>query len=213
MKIEQIPVGFMQVFCYLVYDEGTGEGILIDPAGNEEELVRYLKTKGISLLYIVNTHGHADHTCGNEKIRQATGAKVVLHETDDIFYQKPEAQFFARSMGFQSPGPADLRVKDGDEVSFGNLKMKFIHTPGHTKGSCCILVDGNLFTGDTLFVGAVGRTDLPGGSMKELVNSLLKLVKTLPPETVVWPGHDYGDQPSSTLAREARKNPYITEHL
>ncbi len=213
MKIEQIPVGFMQVFCYLVYDEQTGDGILIDPAGNEEELLRYLKSKGISLRYIVNTHGHADHTCGNEKIRQATNAKVVLHETDDVYYQKPEAQFFARSMGFQSPGPADLRVKDGDEVTFGNLTMKFIHTPGHTKGSCCILVEGNLFTGDTLFVGAVGRTDLPGGSMKELVSSLLKLVKTLPPETVVWPGHDYGDQPSSTLAREAKQNPYITEYL
>lgn len=213
MKIEQIPVGFMQVFCYLVYDEQTGEGILIDPAGNEEELLGYLKSKGISLRYLVNTHGHADHTCGNEKIRRAANAQVVLHEIDDIFYQKPEAQVFARSMGFQSPGPADVRVKDGDELSFGSVTMKFIHTPGHTKGSCCILIEGNLFTGDTLFVGAVGRTDLPGGSMKELVTSLLKLVKTLPPETVVWPGHDYGDRPKSTLAREAKTNPYITEYL
>ena len=213
MKIEQIPVGFMQVFCYLVYDEESREGILIDPAGNEEELIEYLKNKGISLSYIVNTHGHADHTCGNEKVRLATGAKVVMHEIDDIFYQKPESQRFAKMMGLQSPGPADVRVKDGDEISFGNLKMKFIHTPGHTKGACCILVDGNLFTGDTLFVGAVGRTDLPGGSMKELIGSLLKLVNTLPPETVVWPGHDYGERPHSTLAYEAKTNPYISEYL
>ena len=120
---------------------------------------------------------------------------------------------FARSMGFQASGPADVRVEDGDELSFGNLKMKFIHTPGHTPGGCCVLIDGNLFTGDTLFVGAVGRTDLPGGSFKQLIKSLQHLVKTLPPDTVVWPGHDYGDQPRSTLRREAETNPYIVEYM
>lgn len=213
MKIEQIPVGFMQVFCYLIYDEQTMEGILIDPAGNEQDLIKYLGQKGIKLSYIVNTHGHADHTCGNDAIRSATGAKVVMHEIDDSFYQKPENQTFAKMMGFQSPGPADVRIKDGDEITFGNVTMKFIHTPGHTKGACCILIEGNLFTGDTLFVGAVGRTDLPGGSMQELIESLLKLVKTLPPVTVVWPGHDYGMTPRSTLAHEARTNPYISEYL
>jgi hydroxyacylglutathione hydrolase len=213
MKIEQIPVGFMQVFCYLVYDEDSTEGILIDPAGNEEELIKYLKKKGVTLRYIVNTHGHADHTCGNDPIRKATGASVVMHALDDAYYQKPESMMFARSMGLATPGPADVRIQDGDEIPFGNLKMKFIHTPGHTQGACCILIDGNLFTGDTLFVGAVGRTDLPGGSFKQLIESLQKLVKTLPPETVVWPGHDYGDQPSSSLKREKEKNPYISEYM
>lgn len=166
MKIEQIPVGFMQVFCYLVYDEDSKEGILIDPAGNEEDLLEHLKEKGITLRYIVNTHGHADHTCGNEPIRKATGATVVMHASDDVYYQRPESRMFAKSMGFTTPGPADVRVQDGEELSFGNLKMKFIHTPGHTQGACCILIGGNLFTGDTLFVGAVGRTDLPGGSLR-----------------------------------------------
>jgi glyoxylase-like metal-dependent hydrolase (beta-lactamase superfamily II) len=213
MKIEQIPVGFMQVFCYLVYDEQTMEGVLIDPAGNEEDLIEHLAEKGIKLRYIVNTHGHVDHTCGNDQIRKATGAEVVMHATDDIFYQKQESKMFARAMGFTSPGPSDIRVVDGDELSFGNLKMKFIHTPGHTQGGCCILIDGNLFTGDTLFVGAVGRTDLPGGSFKQLIQSLQNLVKTLPPDTVVWPGHDYGDRPTSTLRREAETNPYITEYM
>ncbi|MGC9964901.1 MAG: MBL fold metallo-hydrolase [Syntrophobacteraceae bacterium] len=213
MKIEQIPVGYMQVFCYLVYDEETEEGILIDPAGNEEALVEHLKDKGIKLRYIVNTHGHADHTCGNEPLKKATGASVVMHATDDLFYQKPESKMFARSMGFPTSSPADVSVQDGDELSFGNLKMKFIHTPGHTPGGCCILIDGNLFTGDTLFVGAVGRTDLPGGSFKQLIQSLQDLVKTLPPDTVVWPGHDYGDRPRSTLRREAETNPYIVEYM
>ncbi|MFZ2447643.1 MAG: MBL fold metallo-hydrolase [Syntrophobacteraceae bacterium] len=213
MKIEQIPVGFMQVFCYLVYDEQTREGILIDPAGNEEDLLEHLENKGITLRYIVNTHGHADHTCGNDAIRSATGAKVVMHEVDDAYYQRMESKTFAMNMGFPTPGPADIRVGDGEELSFGNLTMKFILTPGHTRGACCILIDGNLFTGDTLFVGAVGRTDLPGGSFKQLIESLQMLVKTLPPETVVWPGHDYGERPRSTLAREAETNPYISEYL
>jgi glyoxylase-like metal-dependent hydrolase (beta-lactamase superfamily II) len=213
MKIEQIPVGSMAVFCYLVYDEETKEGILIDPAGNEEDLLELLRAKDIKLRYIVNTHGHADHTCGNEPIKKATGAGVVMHATDDLFYQEPESKMFARSMGFSTPGPADIRVQNGDELSFGNLKMKFIHTPGHTQGACCILIEGNLFTGDTLFVGAVGRTDLPGGSFEQLIQSLQNLVKTLPPDTVVWPGHDYGDRPRSTLRREAETNPYIAEYM
>ena len=91
--------------------------------------------------------------------------------------------------------------------------MKFIHTPGHTQGACCILIEENLFTGDTLFVGAVGRTDLPGGSFKQMIQSLQMLVKTLPPETVVWPGHDYGERPRSTLKREAETNPYISDYM
>jgi hydroxyacylglutathione hydrolase len=213
MKIEQIPVGFMQVFCYLVYDEASKEGILIDPAGNEDDLLRHLEEKEITVKYIVNTHGHADHCCGNGKIHRATQAKVVMHEVDDDFYQQPESKMFARSMGFPSPEPADIRVKDGDELSFGNITMKFIHTPGHTKGGCCILIGQNLFTGDSLFVGAVGRTDLPGGSFNQLIASLKKLVKTLPPETVVWPGHDYGERPRSTLGIEAETNPYISEYM
>ncbi|HYA42665.1 MAG TPA: MBL fold metallo-hydrolase [Syntrophobacteraceae bacterium] len=213
MKIEQIPVGFMQVFCYLVYDEDTNEGILIDPAGNEKELIAHLRAKGVKLHYIVNTHGHADHTCGNDPIRQATGASLVMHESDDVMSQKPENTRFAIAMGLRPSGPADVRVHDGDELSFGKLKMKFIHTPGHSPGACCILIDGNLFTGDTLFVGAVGRTDLAGGSFKQLIKSLQLLVKTLPPDTVVWPGHDYGDRPQSTLRREAQTNPYIVEYM
>lgn len=213
MKIIQTPVGHMEVFCYLVYDEHSREGILIDPAGDESRLLDLLQAKDISLRYIVNTHGHADHTCGNDTLRQATGAKVVMHSLDDEFFQQPETRQWTEMMGFCAAKPADIRVQDGDRLSVGNLSMRFIHTPGHTPGACCILIDGNLFTGDTLFVGAVGRTDLPGASLPQLLESLKSKIMPLPPETVIWPGHDYGDAPKSTVKDEIETNPYITDFL
>ena len=213
MQIIQTTVGNMEVFCYLVYDEATHEGILIDPAGDEARLLKLLQEKGVILKYIVNTHGHADHTCGNDRLRSATGAKVVMHGLDDEFFQRAENKAFAQMMGFETTGPADIHVKDGDELTVGSFTLKFIHTPGHTPGACCILIDGNLFTGDTLFVGAVGRTDLPGASFGSLIESLKNKVLALPPDTIIWPGHDYGDRPQSTVAREMKTNPYITDFL
>ncbi|SHF21673.1 Glyoxylase, beta-lactamase superfamily II [Desulfacinum infernum DSM 9756] len=212
MKIIQKPVGLMEVFCYLVMDEETGEAILIDPAGNEDELAALVQANKAVCRYIVNTHGHADHTCGNARMKELLGAPIVLHALDDDFFQRLENQQFARAMGFPVSPPADIRVRDGDELTFGKLTLRFLHTPGHTPGACCLLIDGNLFTGDTLFVGAVGRTDLPGASFDQLLQSLRKIIQ-LPPETVIWPGHDYGDRPTSTVADEMRTNPYITDFL
>jgi hydroxyacylglutathione hydrolase len=211
MKILQTPVGVMEVFCYLVSDENSGDCVLIDPAGDEERLLRLLQQSGLRLRYIVNTHGHADHTCGNARLQAATGATIVMHELDDAFFSRPENQEFARIMGFPVSPPADVRVRDGEELTMGGVTMKFLHTPGHTPGGCCILIDGNLFTGDTLFVGAVGRTDLPGSSFPQLLESLKNKIMTLPPETIVWPGHHYGDRPSSTIGHELTNNPYLTD--
>jgi len=213
MKIIQTIVGVMEVFCYLVYDEASGDGILIDPAGDTDRLVKLLEERGVKLRYIVNTHGHADHTCGNEELKKRTGAPIVMHATDDTFFQRPESQAFARMMGFAPSPPADVRVGDGTELSFGDVTMKFLHTPGHTPGGCCILIDGHLFTGDTLFVGAVGRTDLPGASFDQLIQSLKNKILALPPQTVVWPGHDYGDRPYSSVREERETNPYITDFI
>ena len=211
MKILQTPVGVMEVFCYLVSDENSGECILIDPAGDEDRLLRLVQQNGLSLRYIVNTHGHADHTCGNARLQATTGAAIVMHEIDDDFFSRKENQQFARIMGFPLSPPADVRIHDGDELSFGSVTMRFLHTPGHTPGACCILIDGNLFTGDTLFVGAVGRTDLPGSSFEQLLDSLKNRIMTLPPTTVVRPGHDYGDRPHSTIGYEMETNPYLTD--
>jgi len=213
MKIIQTPVGHMEVFCYLIYDEESGEGILIDPAGDEDHLLELLEEHNVKLLYIVNTHGHADHTCGNDRLRDATGGVVVMHVLDDLFFRKPEIQEWSKTLGFDPSGPANIQIEDGDELTFGGLTMKFIHTPGHTPGSCCILIDGNLFTGDTLFVSAAGRTDLPGSSFADLIESLMTKILRLPPETVIWPGHDYGDRPHSTLRHEMETNPYLTDFV
>lgn len=213
MEIVQTTVGQMEVFCYLVYDEGSREGILIDPAGDVDRLVRLLREKDVHLRYIVNTHGHADHTCGNDRLRRETGALVVMHTLDDAFFQRPEIREWSRSMGFEPHEPADIQAEDEDEFTFGTLVMKIIHTPGHTPGASCILIENNLFTGDTLFVGEAGRTDLPGSSFAHLMESLTSRIMALPPETIIWPGHDYGETPHSTLQHEMETNPYLTDFV
>ena len=209
MDIEQMKVGYMDVFCYIVSCPVKKEALVIDPAGNEEDIVERINQNGLVLKYIVNTHGHADHTCGNEKMKDLTGAEIIMHEEDDKLFNSPEGQIMARQMGFALSPHADIFVKDGDEISVGDVTLKVIHTPGHSPGGICLLGDSNLFTGDTLFVGSIGRTDLPGASMSQFMNSINKRLLTLPIETIVWPGHDYGDRPSSTIGVEKWSNPYL----
>ena len=216
MIIEQITVGDMEVFCYVVGCEESREAAAIDPAGGKgdmEKILKLLEEKDLHLTYIINTHGHADHTYGNQLLAETTGAKTVMHELDDDLFTTEEAKNWAAAFGLDAAPPVDIRITDGDQLSLGKLNLEFIHTPGHTPGAVCVLVENNLFTGDTLFVGAVGRTDLPGGSMEKLLRSIEEKLLPLPDETVIWPGHDYGDQPTSTLAREKQTNPYITDFI
>jgi hydroxyacylglutathione hydrolase len=209
MYLQQIKVGFMEVFCYLAGCLETKECLLIDPAGDEDRLVGIIREKGFTLKWIVNTHGHPDHTCGNARVKELTGAGIVMHEADDRMFNSPEGRQMAQQMGFTPSPPADQRVVDGDRISAGLVSLEVIHTPGHSPGGICLLAEGNLFTGDTLFVGAIGRTDLPGASMREFMESIRNRLLTLPGETVVWPGHDYGIRPSSTIAEEMRTNPWL----
>ncbi|MFP3870045.1 MAG: MBL fold metallo-hydrolase [Syntrophobacteria bacterium] len=216
MIIEQITVGEMEVFCYLLGCEDTRTGAAIDPAGDQsdiEKILALLRQKDLHLSYIINTHGHADHTCGNQLLAARTGARTVMHELDDDFFTTEEARGWAQQLGLCAAPPVDIRVADGDSLSLGGLTLEFIHTPGHTPGAMCVKLGKNLFTGDTLFVGAVGRTDLPGGSLETLLTSLEEKLLPLPPDTVIWPGHDYGDRPYSTLAHEKETNPYITDFI
>ena len=209
MEIEQMKVGSMDVFCYMVSCPETNEALVIDPAGDEERIVERIKQKDLNLKYIVNTHGHPDHSCGNDKVKALTGAEIIMHEFDDEMFTSAEGQSMARQWGFTPSPPADITVKDGDEIVVGDVSLKVIHTPGHSPGGICLLGDGNLFTGDTLFVGAIGRTDLPGASVEQFMKSIKERLLTLPDETIVWPGHDYGFKPSSTVAEEKGTNPFL----
>jgi glyoxylase-like metal-dependent hydrolase (beta-lactamase superfamily II) len=199
---------------YLVVCPHTRETVIIDPAGEEYKLLALIKTEGFKVKYILNTHGHSDHVLGNPKLKEVLNVPVCMHEADDRFFSDQEVrEKSSKELGLPPPDPADIRLKDEDIVEVGTLKVKVIHTPGHTPGSVCYLVDGNLFCGDTLFVGAVGRTDLIGGSLETLLESLEKRLIVLPKETIVWPGHDYGDTPTSTMGREMEENPYITDFI
>ena len=216
MIIEQLTVGEMEVFCYLVACDETREAAAIDPAGDKddiEKIISVLEENDLQLSYIINTHGHADHTFGNQLLAGRTGAKTVMHELDDDLFTTDEAKAWAAAFGLSAAPPVDIRITDGYRLPLGKLILEFIHTPGHTPGAVCVLVENNLITGDTLFVGAVGRTDLPGGSMETLLNSIKEKLLPLPEDTVVWPGHDYGDQPTSTMGREKETNPYITDFI
>jgi len=212
MIVEQMRIGPMAVFSYIIACEQEKEGLVIDPAGSESKIVSKAGDMGLTIRYVVNTHGHADHTCGNRAVLAKTGADLVMHREEAGEILRGLNRAFSLAMG-KRPSPAPhLLVTDGDVIRIGKTGLKVIHTPGHTPGAICLYGEGNLFTGDTLFVGAVGRTDMKGGSFESLLDSLKKLL-ALPPETRVWPGHDYGDAPVSTLARERETNPYITDFL
>jgi hydroxyacylglutathione hydrolase len=212
--IRQIPIGPLQVLTYLVACPQTKESVIIDPAGEEEKISALIQEEDIKVKYILNTHGHADHVLANQRLRQMLSVPTCMHELDDQFFsQKAVREESLREFGLPSSEPVDIKLKDGDVLEVGNLKIRVIHTPGHTPGSVCYLVNGNLFTGDTLFVGAVGRTDLTGASLDTLLDSLERQLLSLPSNTIVWPGHDYGETSTSTLGREKEENPYITDFI
>ncbi len=208
MFIEQRQVGQMAVFAYLVGDEQQGVAVVIDPAADADGIVAAAEQRKVKITHIVNTHGHVDHTGGNVDIKARTGAEIVIHADDaDMLVSTPAAvlrMFCAK----QSP-PADRTVRDGDSITVGGISLRVIHTPGHSPGSIVLYTEGYAFTGDTLFVEAVGRTDLPGGSGEVMFDSIQRKICSLPDETMVLPGHNYGSAPTSTIGHEKQYNPFL----
>ncbi len=186
MKVHQIQVGNMQNFTYIVEDEDTSEAIIIDPSWDLVELEVVIKRNNLKIKYIVNTHHHFDHTLGNEAMVKSTGAKIIQHEASTLDH--------------------DISVSEGDKIKFGNCELSIIHTPGHSKDSMCLVGDGKIFSGDTLFVGNCGRVDLPGGSAKELYHSLFDTLYNLDDDLVLYSGHNYGSMTTSTLGQEKKMN-------
>jgi len=209
MEIKQIRLSKMVNFCYLVGDEALKACALIDPAFETDRILAEADGLGYRVTHIINTHGHSDHTAGNEAIKAATGARLLIHKLDAGRLGKMAHRTFSRILGGKGSPVPDVLLNDNDLIKIGNgIHLRVIHTPGHTPGSMCLYTDGHIFTGDTLFVGAVGRTDLPGGSSKQLLTSIKEKIYTLPGSTIVWPGHDYGPYPSSTIKQEKHTNPF-----
>lgn len=186
MKVHQIQVGNMQNFTYILEDEDTGEGVIIDPSWDLDKIQEIINRNDLKIKYIINTHHHFDHTLGNEAMANLTGAKIIQHESSELYH--------------------DISVKDGDKIKFGNSELLVIHTPGHSKDSICLVGDGKIFSGDTLFVGNCGRVDLPGGSAKELYHSIFDILYQLGDELELYSGHNYGHVPISTLGQEKQHN-------
>ena len=208
MQLKQIRLAKMANFCYLIGDKGSKTCALIDPAFETDRILAEVDNMGYRVTHIINTHGHSDHTAGNDAIKAHTGAKLLIHAKDAGRLGKVLHRTFSRIIGGKGSPEADVLLQDNDVIQIGAVRLKVLHTPGHTAGGICLYSEGHIFTGDTLFVGAVGRTDLPGGSMKQLLNTIHEKIYTLPGDTVVWPGHDYGPTPSSTVQREKDTNPF-----
>jgi len=207
--IKQLIVGPLQVCCYFVGCSKTKEIIIIDPGGDEDFIIETIETLKLKPIMIVNTHAHPDHTAGNRALKQIFNLPIAMHEADGGSFLSQVSLFLGSMFGAPpSPSP-DILLKDEDEIKIGKINLKIIHTPGHTPGSICLYYPGHIFTGDTLFVGAVGRTDLPGGSWETLINSIKTKLFTLPEDTIVWPGHNYGEKPHSTIGEEKKFNPFL----
>lgn len=205
MIIEQILVTGMAVFCYLVVDESTGEAILIDPAGDFDKIDARIKKHGADIKYIINTHGHYDHTSGNRRMMEKTGAPLLIHGSDLRHLGGIDVSLCAKFTGKdRNPAAVILLLQNNDSITVGQTRLWAVHTPGHSAGSICLYCDGNIFTGDTLFTEGVGRTDLPDGSHQSLIHSIKNRILTLPDETKIWPGHHYGAKPWSTVAEQKR---------
>jgi len=211
MLIKSLTVGNMSVCCYLLVCEETKEAAVIDPGGDAVMILAELKMLGATLKLIINTHGHPDHVAENATLKKITGAAIVMHADDAAFFGTPEARQYFSALGLPFSPPPDRLVRNGDVVTFGRVSLQVIHTPGHTPGGICLYSKPNLFSGDTLFVGGVGRSDFPGGNGRQLFKSLEEKVMVLPDETKVWPGHGYGGQ-SSTIGDERRSNPFVSDN-
>jgi len=207
--LKQVQLGPMQNFVYLVADPDSREAVVIDPAWEIDRLLEIVEQDDLRLTAALVTHFHPDHLGGNLFGTHIQGAAELLARNlpVKVYLHKSEADYASRIAGLSA---SDIVRTDGsDELTLGRLSIRMLHTPGHTPGSQCFLVDGRLISGDTLFIGACGRVDLPGSDPAQMYDSLVNKLKRLPEDTVLFPGHNYADRPVSTIGEEKRRNVYL----
>lgn len=206
MIVVSLPVGVIQTNCYIVACDKTLEAAIIDPGGHPERILAEAERRGLQVTYILNTHGHFDHTDGNNALKAATGAPLAMHPADVPLLRASGGAAWFGLRGDPSP-PPDLELADGDELEVGSLRFQVLHTPGHTPGHVSFYepAAGVVFDGDVLFAMGVGRTDLPGGNWDQLLDSIRRVLFALPDETKVYAGHG----PATTIGAEKRGNPWL----
>jgi len=208
--IKSMTVGVLATNCYLLTCERTHEALIIDPGFSIEEssaILDGIRRSGAKVKYIVNTHGHFDHISGNRFLKDSLRAELLIHADDACILSDPRRNLsYMLGLNISSPKP-DRLLKDGEKIEIGELRLTVMHTPGHTEGSISLLCieENAVFTGDTLFAGSVGRTDLPGASLRKLLKSLNERLLKLPDETIVYPGH--GEK--TTIGQERKANPFL----
>ena len=207
MILKLLVVGPLQVNCYILGCERTKEAAVIDPGGDVDQILMALAKDELRLVYIINTHGHFDHTGGNKGLKDATGAELLIHRADaaHIIHQSASAAAMGLSGVDNSPAP-DRQLDEGDVITFGDISLKVLHTPGHSEGGISLATDNMVFVGDALFAGSIGRTDFPGGDYDGLIEGVRKKIFTLGDDVVVYPGHG----PHTTVGEEKRTNPFFT---
>ena len=205
MFVTTMVVGPLAENAYIVGSEETKECAIIDPGAEPGRILEEVERLGLTVGFILNTHGHGDHVGGVAGIKEATGATYAIHEKDIQLLRRSDPHASRVVSDFRVPPDPDMYVHDGDVIEVGRVKLRVIETPGHTQGGVCYYTDGVVFTGDTLFQGSIGRSDMPGGNGQQLIQGIIGRLMVLPTETKVYPGHG----PDSTIAREKLTNPFL----
>lgn len=206
MILESLETGPLQVNCYIIGCEETRKAAVIDPGGDADRILDLLQRLNLELEMVINTHGHFDHVGGNKRLLEATRVDLLLHEADQTLLGMAEQHAGLYGLPTElSPQPQRL-LKGGETIELGELKLKVLHTPGHTPGGICLLIEDHVIVGDTLFAGSIGRTDLPGGDHQQLLESIRTQLLPLPDETIAHPGHG----PATSIGREKLYNPFLS---
>ena len=206
MILKTLVIGPIQSNCYIIGCERTREAAVIDPGGDADRILITLAKDRLRCVYIINTHGHFDHSADNKRLKEVTGAQLLIHHADAPMILHQSMNRGMSGIHVDNSPPPDRYLKEGDIITFGDISLKVLNTPGHSPGGISLVTDKIVFVGDTLFAGSIGRTDFPGGDHEGLLRNVRKKIFTLGDDVVVYPGHG----PKTTVGRERKTNPFFT---